>query len=51
MTAARFPLTVTFSISSGLRLLRPGQRVSIEMSATALTRLWIVGIGDTEPIR
>jgi len=37
--------------SSGLRLLRPGQRVSIEMSATALTRLWIVGIGDTEPIR
>ena len=37
--------------SSGLRLLRPGQRVSIEMSATALTRLWIVGIGATEPIR
>jgi len=37
--------------ASGLRLLRPGQRVSIEMSATALTRLWIVGIGDNEPIR
>ena len=37
--------------ASGLRLLRPGQRVSIEMSATALTRLWIVGIGDGEPIR
>jgi cold shock CspA family protein len=37
--------------ASGLRLLRPGQRVSIEMSATELTRLWIVGIGDGEPIR
>jgi cold shock CspA family protein len=39
--------------ASGLRLLRPGQRVSIEMSASqpALTRLWIVGIGDGEPIR
>ena len=36
--------------ASGLRLLRPGQRVSIEMSATALTRLWIVGIGEGEPI-
>lgn len=37
--------------ASGLRLLRPGQRVSITMSATALTRLWIVGIGDGEIIR
>jgi cold shock CspA family protein len=37
--------------ASGLRLLRPGQRVSIEMSPTALTRLWIVGIGESEPIR
>jgi len=37
--------------ASGLCLLRPGQRVSIEMSATALTRLWIVGIGEGEPIR
>ena len=37
--------------ASGLRLLRPGQRVSIEMSATELTRLWIVGIGEGEPIR
>ena len=36
---------------SGLRLLRPGQRVSIEMSGSAVTRLWIVGIGDGEPIR
>ena len=35
--------------ASGLRLLRPGQRVSVEMSETALTRLWIVGIGDDEP--
>ena len=37
--------------ASGLRHLRPGQRLSIEMSATALTRLWIVGIGDSESIR
>ncbi len=37
--------------ASALRHVRPGQRVSVEMSATALTRLWIVGIGDGEPIR
>lgn len=36
--------------ASGLRHLRPGQRVSIEMSSTALTRLWVVGIGDSETI-
>ena len=36
--------------ASGLRHVRPGQRVSIEMSGTELTRLWIVGIGDTELI-
>jgi hypothetical protein len=37
--------------ASGLRHVRPGQRLSIEMSDSALTRLWIVGIGDGEPIR
>ncbi|MEO7069527.1 MAG: hypothetical protein ABI131_03450 [Nostocoides sp.] len=37
--------------ASGLRRLRPGQRVSIEMSTSAVTRLWIVGIGDGETIR
>jgi cold shock CspA family protein len=37
--------------ASGLRHVRPGQRVSIEMSASELTRLWIVGIGDGETIR
>jgi len=37
--------------ASGLRLLRPGQRVSITMTDSALTRLWIVGIGDNETIR
>ncbi|HXR69078.1 MAG TPA: hypothetical protein VN712_10645 [Dermatophilaceae bacterium] len=36
--------------ASGLRHVRPGQRVSVEMSGTELTRLWIVGIGDTELI-
>ena len=44
------PSDVSVMDASGLRLLRPGQRVSIEMSDTALTRLWIVGIGDGEPI-
>jgi cold shock CspA family protein len=44
------PFDVSVMDASGLRLLRPGQRVSIEMSETALTRLWIVGIGDGEPI-
>jgi hypothetical protein len=37
--------------ASGLRHVRPGQRVSIEMSASVVTRLWIVGIGDGQPIR
>jgi cold shock CspA family protein len=37
--------------ASGLRHVRPGQRVSIEMSSSELTRLWIVGIGDGETIR
>ena len=44
--------------ASGLRLLRLGQRVSVEVSAqdpeaagAHLTRLWIVGIGEGETIR
>ena len=43
--------------ASGLRHLRLGQRLSIEISGdpevegTALTRLWIVGIGPGEIIR
>lgn len=43
--------------ASGLRHLRLGQRLSIEVSGdpeeegTALTRLWIVGIGPGETIR
>lgn len=36
---------------SGLRFVRPGQRVSITVDAGIVTRLWIVGIGDGEPIR
>lgn len=38
---------------SGLRQLRPGQRVSIVRGGEngAVTRLWIVGIGRGEPIR
>ena len=44
--------------ASGLRHLRLGQRVSVEVSepdpetaGARLTRLWIVGIGDGERIR
>ena len=38
---------------SGLRFLRPGQRVSVEVDEEArrATRVWIVGIGDSEVIR
>ncbi len=44
--------------ASGLRLLRLGQRVSVEVEpedpetpGARLTRLWIVGIGEGEKIR
>lgn len=43
--------------ASGLRHLRLGQRVSIEVSAdpesegTVVTRLWIVGVGPGQPVR
>lgn len=45
------PFDGTVLDASGLRRLRQGQRVSIEMSASMVTRLWIVGIGDGETIR
>jgi cold shock CspA family protein len=38
-------------LASGLRHLRVGQRVSVDLSGDVVTRLWIVGIGDGEPIR
>ena len=37
--------------ASGLRFVRPGQRVSITAEGRRVTRLWIVGIGDDETIR
>lgn len=38
--------------ASGLRLLRPGQRVSLDQCADGtVTRVFIRGIGDNEPIR
>ncbi|MGO1167108.1 MAG: hypothetical protein ACTMHL_10880 [Janibacter sp.] len=37
--------------TSGLRFVRPGQRVSITETDGVITRLWIVGIGDDETIR
>lgn len=36
--------------ASGLRFLRPGQRVSITETDGVITRLWIVGIGEDETI-
>ncbi len=38
---------------SGIRFLRPGQRVSVEADLETLraSRVWIVGIGDSEVIR
>lgn len=37
---------------SSLRLLRPGQRVSLDRNADGvITRVFIRGIGDAEPIR
>lgn len=44
------PFDGTVLDASGLRRLRPGQRVSIEMTTSAVTRLWIIGIGDGETI-
>ena len=40
-------------VGNGLRHLRMGQRVSIELAddGTTVTRLWMVGIGDGERIR
>ncbi len=36
--------------AGGLRHLRPGQRVSIELDGREVTRLWIRGIGPGERI-
>ncbi len=38
-------------VQSGLRHLRVGQRVSVEIAGESVTRLWIVGIGEGQPIR
>ena len=38
-------------LGSGLRHLRVGQRVSIETEGAVVSRLWIVGVGDDQPIR
>lgn len=38
--------------ASGLRHLRPGQRVSLELGSDgAISRLWIIGIGAGQIIR
>lgn len=46
----RLQATSEVFAASSLRFLRPGQRVSITVSEGVVTRLWIVGIGDSETI-
>ena len=42
----------TAFVASGLRHLRPGQRVSVEIGSDGgVSRLWIVGIGAGQIIR
>ena len=57
-TGRLLPFDAEVFDASGLRHLRTGQRVSIavepedpETRGAHLTRLWIVGIGEGEPIR
>lgn len=47
----RLPFPADVFADSGLRHLRVGQRVSIDVEGDAVTRLWIVGIGEGQPIR
>ncbi|MGB5953687.1 MAG: hypothetical protein WBG57_14375 [Ornithinimicrobium sp.] len=60
-TGVVIPFDADVFAASGLRLLRVGQRLSIERGASpgqttesgraeAVTRMWIIGIGDTETI-
>lgn len=35
---------------SGLRLLRPGQRLTVDATDDRVTALWIVGVGGDRPI-
>lgn len=46
----RLSATQTAFAGSGLRDLRPGQRLTVEMTDGRVTRAWIVGIGDGERI-
>lgn len=56
-TGRVLPFSAEVFEASGLRHLRPGQRVSVGISGdpeapgTHLERLWIVGIGSQETIR
>lgn len=45
-----YDVTAQVVAASGLRFLRPGQRVSVTETDGVITRLWIVGIGDDETI-
>lgn len=47
---ARLPASAEAFAGSGLRDLRPGQRLSVEVDDGVVARAWIAGIGDDEPI-
>ena len=44
------PFEAAVFARSGLRHLRVGQRVSLTTDGESIARLWVVGIGDGEPI-
>lgn len=46
----RLSATQAAFAGSGLRDLRPGQRLTVEVTDGRVTRAWIVGIGDGERI-
>ncbi|HET7399235.1 MAG TPA: 2-phospho-L-lactate guanylyltransferase [Intrasporangium sp.] len=48
---SELPFDAEALAGSGLRLLRPGQRVTIDVSADRVTALHIVGIGEGQQIR
>lgn len=45
------PFTAEVFATSGLRLLRIGQRLSIEVGGEGVSRMWLTGIGAGQKIR
>jgi 2-phospho-L-lactate guanylyltransferase len=45
------PFDAAAFATSGLRLLRPGQRLTLDITDGRVTSLRIVGVGEGQPIR